>query len=270
MKTVILCGGRGTRIRGINDDLPKPMIPIGNYPILFHIMSHYASYGHSEFVLTLGYLGWKIKEFFLNLNASINDFTLDLKSGNVEIQKNNSNFNLDWKIIAAETGLDTQTSGRIRKIRKYVENDEYFMLTYGDGLSSVNLNELIKYHKKHGKIATVTGVRPSGRFGEIETNSENKVMSFNEKPQVTSGRINGGFFVLDAKRIWDYLPESDDVMFEQDPLRNLTRDGELIMFPHDGFWQPMDTYREYLFLNDIWKNRKTSNIELWKGKETKI
>ena len=152
MKTVILCGGKGTRIRGINDDIPKPMIPIGNYPILFHIMNHYAYYGHTDFVLTLGYLGWKIKEFFLNLNASINDFSIDLKSGDVEIQRTNSEPILDWKIIFSETGLETHTGSRIKKIRKYVENDDYFMLTYGDGLSSINIKELIEYHKKHGKI----------------------------------------------------------------------------------------------------------------------
>ena len=265
MKTVILCGGKGTRIRGIDDELPKPMIPIGNYPILFHIMSHYAYYGYNDFILTLGYLGWKIKEFFLNLNASINDFSIDLSSGTVEIQKHNTNTILDWKVVAAETGLETQTAARIKKIKKYVEDDDYFMLTYGDGLSSINIEELIKYHKKHGKIATVTGVRPSGRFGEIEINEGNKVVSFNEKPQVTHGRINGGFFVLDAKKIWDYLPDSENIMFEQEPLRNLTRDGELIMFPHDGFWQPMDTYREYIYLNETWKNKKTSNMELWKN-----
>ena len=262
MKTVILCGGKGTRIRGINDDIPKPMIPIGNYPILFHIMNHYAYYGHTDFVLTLGYLGWKIKEFFLNLNASINDFSIDLKSGDVEIQRTNSEPILDWKIIFSETGLETHTGSRIKKIRKYVENDDYFMLTYGDGLSSINIKELIEYHKKHGKIATVTGVRPSGRFGEID---KSQVMAFNEKPQITTGRINGGFFVINAKKIWDYIPDSDLIMFEQEPLRSLTKDGELMMYPHDGFWQPMDTYREYLYLNDIWNNRQKSNIEIWKN-----
>lgn len=260
-----MCGGKGTRIRGINDDIPKPMIPIGNYPILFHIMSHYAYYGYTDFVLTLGYLGWKIKEFFLNLNASINDFSIDLKSGLIETQKNNSNKVLDWKVLAAETGLETLTASRIRKIRKYVEEDDYFMLTYGDGLSSINIQELVKFHKKHRKVVTVTGVRPSGRFGEIQYNDTNKVTAFNEKPQVTSGRINGGFFVIDAKKIWDYLPDSDYISFEQEPLRNLTTDGELMMYPHDGFWQPMDTYREYLYLNEIWKNRKGSKVELWKN-----
>ena len=268
MKTVIFCGGRGTRIREVTDNaIPKPLVQIGEFPILWHIMNHYAYYNHKEFVLCLGYLGWQIKSYFLNFKTMANNFTIQIDKPNDITYYNDSNHEIDWKTTLAETGENAQTGARVRKIRRFVENDNHFMLTYGDGLSDVNINDLVKFHKNHKKIGTVTGVRPSGRFGEIEVTNGNQISEFNEKPQTTGGRINGGFFVFDSKRIWDYLPEGDDLNFERGPLRDLAKDGELMMFPHDGFWQPMDTYREYQLLNEIWEEGiKTGNIP-WPGEK---
>lgn len=268
MKTVIFCGGRGTRIREVTDNaIPKPLVQIGKFPILWHIMNHYAFYNHKEFVLCLGYLGWQIKSYFLNFKTMANNFTIQIDKPADITYYNDSNHEIDWKTTLAETGENAQTGARVRKIRRFVENDNHFMLTYGDGLSDVNINDLVKFHKNHKKIGTVTGVRPSGRFGEIEVTDGNQISEFNEKPQTTGGRINGGFFVFDSKRIWDYLPEGDDLNFERGPLRDLAKDGELMMFPHDGFWQPMDTYREYQLLNNIWEEGiKTGNIP-WPGEK---
>ncbi len=266
MKTVILCGGRGTRIREVsNNVIPKPLLPISNYPILWYIMNHYAFYGYKDFVLCLGYLGWQIKNYFLNLKAMKNDFTIQLNIPENVMFHNTKNFEVDWRLTFAETGEYSETGARIRRIRCYVENDDLFMLTYGDGLSDVNINDLIKFHESHGKIGTVTGVRPAGRFGEIEIAENNQIVEFYEKPQTTSGRINGGFFVMDAKRIWDYLPEGDDLNFEKESLKLLTKDGELMMYPHNGFWQPMDTYREYKLLNEIWRESIKKGKVPWPG-----
>lgn len=265
MKAVILCGGMGTRIRDVADNIPKPMIPIGGYPIIWHIMNLYAYYGHNEFVLCLGHLGWQIKSYFINYNSRVYDINLDLATSNIDLIPN-YNHNIDWKITMAETGELTMTGGRINQIRKYVEKDDYFLLTYGDGLSNVDINAAIEFHKKHGKIGTVTGVRPAGRFGEIEVNDNHQITEFNEKPQTTIGRINGGFFVFDSKRIWKYLSDDPDLVFENSPLQSMAKDGELMMFPHDGFWQPMDTYREYKLLNNIWNKEKDKRNVPWPGK----
>lgn len=265
MKTVILCGGKGTRIRDLAGKIPKPMVTVGDSPILWHIMNHYAFYGYKDFTLCLGYLGWQIKNYFLNLKAMGNDFSIRLDRPGVLQYHNDFKTECDWKITFAETGENTQTGARIRKIRRYVENDDHFMLTYGDGLSDVNINDLIKFHLSHGKTGTVTGVRPSGRFGEIEASTTNQVKEFSEKPQTTSGRINGGFFVFDAKKIWKYLPEGDDLNFEMESLKLITKDGELMMYPHDGFWQPMDTYRENKLLNKIWNDGLASGNVPWPG-----
>lgn len=266
MKTVIFCGGRGTRIREVTDNtIPKPLIPIGNFPILWHIMNHYAFYDYKDFILCLGYLGWQIKSYFLNFKAMMNDFTIRVNNPkNIEYH-NEKHLEIDWKVTMAETGENAQTGARVRKIRRYVEADGHFMLTYGDGLSDVNINELVKFHENHGKIGTVTGVRPSGRFGEIEVTKDNQISEFHEKPQTTEGRINGGFFVFDSKRIWDYLPEGEDLNFEMGPLRELTKDRELMMFPHDSFWQPMDTFREYQLLNQIWSEGLKNKSIPWPG-----
>ncbi|MFW9904547.1 MAG: glucose-1-phosphate cytidylyltransferase [Candidatus Thorarchaeota archaeon] len=267
MKTVILCGGKGTRIRDVADRIPKPMVPIGDQPILWHIMNFYASYGFKDFILCLGYLGWQIKSYFLNFKALYDDFTIQLNEPwNIKYH-NQKHLECDWRVILAETGENSQTGARILKIKRYVEEDPIFMMTYGDGLSDVNLKQLIKFHKSHGKIATVTGVRPSGRFGEIEASENNKVLEFHEKPQTTAGRINGGFFVVNTEEIWDYLPDREDLNFERESLKQIARDGELMMYPHDGFWQPMDTYREYKILNEIWKEAKVNGNVPWPGEK---
>ncbi|MBT5940230.1 MAG: glucose-1-phosphate cytidylyltransferase [Rhodospirillaceae bacterium] len=250
MKIVILCGGQGTRIRGVSDNLPKPMIPIGDFPILWHLMKSYAAAGHNEFILCLGYKGHVIKEFFLNYEAFTNDFTLTL-GRDKEISFHGDHDESGWKVTCAETGADTMTGGRIKRIKRYIGDDEHFMLTYGDGLGNVNLNALIDYHKSHGKVLTVTGVRPPGRFGEMESNNDGQVLEFNEKPQASGGRISGGFFVC-RREIFDYLDDSEDLVFENDPMRTLARDENLMVFKHDGFWQCMDTYRDYTLLNNLW------------------
>ena len=242
MKTVVLCGGFGTRIRDVAEDIPKPMIPVGNFPILWHILKYYASFGHKESVLCLGYKGTVIKDFFLNYESHTRDFTVQL-GGKEPIKYHNENDESDWQVTLAETGQNAMTGARVRRIKKYVADDENFFLTYGDGVGDVDLTELLNFHIKHGRILTVTGVRPPGRFGELNCNGEGCVTEFNEKPQASGGLISGGFFVC-RKELFDYLPKGEDLVFEQDPMRNLVRDNQLMVFEHRGFWQPMDTYRD--------------------------
>jgi glucose-1-phosphate cytidylyltransferase len=249
MKTVILAGGYGTRIRDVADDIPKPMIPIGPYPILWHIMKTYAHFGHKDFIICLGYKGQVIKDFFLNYEAYTRDFTISFGTGTLTYH--NTHKESDWKVTLTDTGIRSMTGSRISRIRNYVGNED-FMLTYGDGVSDVNIEELLKFHKSHGKILTVTGVRPPGRFGEMVSDEKGKVIAFNEKPQASAGRISGGFFVASPK-IFDYLNDSEDLVFEQEPIHNLVNDKQLMMFEHDGFWQPMDTSREYLLLNSLYE-----------------
>lgn len=252
MKTVILAGGYGTRIRDVADDIPKPMIPIGPYPILWHIMKSYAHFGHKEFIVCLGYKGQVIKEFFLNYEAYTRDFTISFGTGNLEFH--NSHDESEWKVTLADTGIRSMTGSRISRIRKFIGNED-FMLTYGDGVSDVNIDELLKFHKSHGKVLTVTGVRPPGRFGEMVKEDDGSVREFNEKPQATAGRISGGFFVASPK-LFDYLEDNEDLVFEQEPMRRLVANNQLMMFEHDGFWQPMDTSREYLLLNSLFESGK--------------
>lgn len=252
MKVVILAGGYGTRIRDVADDIPKPMIPIGPYPILWHIMKSYAHYGHKDFIICLGYKGHVIKEFFLNYEAYTRDLTISF--GSRELLFHNNHDESEWKVTLAETGIRSMTGSRISKIRKYV-GDEDFMLTYGDGVCDVDMDKLLAFHRSHGKILTVTGVRPPGRFGEMVNEKSGRVIAFNEKPQASSGRISGGFFVANSK-IFDYLEDSEDLVFEEQPMRQLVADGQLMMFEHDGFWQPMDTSREYLLLNSLFETGK--------------
>ena len=249
MKTVILAGGYGTRIRDVADDIPKPMIPVGPYPILWHIMKSYAYFGHKDFIICLGYKGQVIKDFFLNYEAYTRDFTIGFGSG--EVTYHNSHPESDWKVTLTDTGIRSMTGSRISKIRNYV-GDEDFMFTYGDGVSDVDISKLINFHKSHGKILTVTGVRPPGRFGEMLSNNDGQVVAFNEKPQASAGRISGGFFVASPK-IFDYVSDNEDLVFEQEPIHKLVSDGQLMMYEHDGFWQPMDTSREYLLLNSLYE-----------------
>ena len=253
MKVVILCGGQGTRIRDVADNIPKPMIPIGRYPILWHIMKYYASFGHQDFVLCLGYKNQIIKDFFLNYEAHTKDFTITLGKRD-EIEFHTAHDESNWRVTLADTGLEAMTGARIARIRKYADNED-FMLTYGDGVGDVNIEALLKFHKNHGRILTVTGVRPPGRFGELMNSPEGQVTEFNEKPQATGGRISGGFFVC-SKKIFDYLDDREDLIFEQQPMRNLVGDGQMMVFEHDGFWQPMDTSREYQLLNTLYEQGK--------------
>lgn len=250
MKVVILAGGFGTRIRDVSEDIPKPMIPIGPYPILWHIMKYYASFGHTEFIICLGYKGQSIKDFFLNYEAHTRDFTVTLgATGAVDYHNNHGE--LGWKVTLADTGSRTMTGARLARIKDFVKGED-FMLTYGDGVSNVDIGQLVECHKSHNKILTVTGVRPPARFGEMVHDADGQIMEFNEKPQTEGGRINGGYFVAKSE-IFDYLDDREDLVFEQEPIRQLVKDEQMIMFKHNGFWQPMDTSREYQLLNSLYE-----------------
>ena len=257
MKTVILCGGYGTRIRDVNEDLPKPMLPIGRLPILWHLMKYYSSFGHNEFILCLGYKGQIIKDFFLNYQAHTQDFTVTLGQSN-SIQYHSPNGETDWKVTLVDTGQDSMTGSRVSKIRSYV-NDSPFFLTYGDGLSNIDLHALEKFHRSHGKTATVTGVRPPGRFGELRASESGLVSEFNEKPQASDGLISGGFFVCEPS-IFNVLNDNDDLVFEQGPIKDLVAHKELAVYEHDDFWQCMDTARDWQLLNNL----LTTNQAPWK------
>ncbi len=254
MKSVILCGGQGTRIRDVAGDIPKPMIRIGERPILWHIMRIYAAAGIADFVLCLGYKSWSIKEYFLNFHAQIGDITIcPGKPG--AIAYDHGDFpERSWRIELAETGLASQTGARLWRVRDRLPEGELFCLTYGDGVADIDIAQVVAFHRSHGRIGTVTGVRPQGRFGVMTVagaGPDARVEAFAEKPQAGEGLINGGFFVFD-RRVFDYLSDDPGLVFEQEPLRNLALAGELMMFEHSGFWQPMDTYREWKLLNDLW------------------
>lgn len=252
MKVVLLCGGLGTRLKEETEFKPKPMVEIGGRPIIWHIMKYYNFYGYNNFILCLGYKGDIIKDYFYNYEIQNNDFTMTLGMNNIEVHNQHSE--TGWTLTFAETGLSSMTGARVKKIQRYID-DELFMLTYGDGLSDINITELIKFHKSHGKIATITGVLPPSRFGELLT-EKNFVKSFNEKPQVNSaGMINGGYFVF-SRKFFDYLSGSDDCILERQPLEDLVRDRQLCVYEHKGFWQCMDTYRDFELLNNIWKDSK--------------
>jgi len=253
VKTVILCGGFGTRIRDVADDIPKPMIPIGRLPILWHLMKYYAAFGFDDFVLCLGYKGQVIKDFFLNYETATRDVTVRLDSSN-ELVFHTRHDESSWKVTLAETGAETMTGGRIAKIRNYVEAERFF-LTYGDGLSDIDLRALLEFHVSQKTTATVTGVRPPGRFGELTLNEKGLAQQFNEKPQASGGRISGGFFVCEPS-IFEVLPDNDELVFEEEPIRTLVSRQQLSVFEHDGFWQCMDTYRDWQLLTSLAKSAK--------------
>jgi glucose-1-phosphate cytidylyltransferase len=253
MKVVILCGGKGTRLREETEYRPKPMVDIGSRPILWHIMKIYAHYGFKEFVLCLGYKGSMIKDYFMNYEAMNNDFTINLGKHN-EICIHNNHTEKDWVVTLVNTGEEAQTGSRVKRVEKYVDGDT-FMLTYGDGVANVDIARLMKFHQSHGKLATMTGVRPSSRFGELVLDGDDRVRKFNEKPQVMEGLINGGYFVL-GRKVFDYLRNDDECVFEKEPLENLSADGQLMVYRHDSFWQCMDTYREMELLNSLWKSNQ--------------
>lgn len=256
MKVVILAGGFGTRLSEETGFKPKPMVKIGNMPILWHIMKYYSSFGHHEFIILLGYKGYSIKEFFRNYWLYKSDVTIDLASNSITQHENKSE---PWKISLIDTGLQTLTGGRIKRAKKYIGDDD-FLLTYGDGLSNVNIAETIEFHKNQGKIITMTAVQPSGRYGALEISDKSIVKSFKEKPKGDGAWINGGFFVCNPK-IFDFI-ENDDTMFEQEPLSNLSRMEELVAFKHDGFWQCMDTLRDKNKLCDLW-NANEAPWKIW-------
>ncbi|MEW6102075.1 MAG: glucose-1-phosphate cytidylyltransferase [Candidatus Omnitrophota bacterium] len=259
MKVVILCGGRGSRLKEETEVRPKPLVEIGSRPILWHIMKLYAHYGFKDFILCLGYKGEMIKEYFLNYEAMNNDFTIHLGMAN-SIEFHSNHLEKGWKVTLVDTGLLAQTGTRIKRVENYIEGDT-FMVTYGDGVGNINIGELFKYHKSGGKIGTVTGVHPSSRFGELVTKGED-VIEFSEKPQVTEGFINGGYFVFNRK-FFEYLQEDDNCYLESVPLEKLAREKQLSVYKHKGFWQCMDTQRELDILNDLWK-RKVAPWKVWK------
>jgi len=260
MKVVILCGGKGTRLREKSEMLPKPMIVVGNRPILWHIMKIYSAFGFNEFILALGYKGEIIKQYFLNYRTMGEDFTLTLgENGSVTYHNNLHTEN--WKITFVNTGQDTMTGSRVARVAEYVDGST-FLLTYGDGLSNVNVNSLVEFHKRHGKIGTVTGVHSPSRFGKLVIDKENSCVGrFTEKPLESgiSDYINGGFFVLN-RDFFNYLDIDKSCILEREPLENLAKDGELVAYRHDGYWQCMDTYRDWLLLEDL----SQSNEPPWK------
>jgi len=257
MKVVLLAGGLGTRLREETDVKPKPMIEVGNHPILWHIMKTYASYGHTDFVVCSGYKGEVIKNWFANFRILNSDFTVSFNEF-VSLNFHSEIAENGWNVTISDTGAETMTGGRIKRVQKYVGN-EAFLCTYGDGVADINIENLIQFHKSHGKIATLTTVKPVSRFGVLDVGANNQVEAFKEKPQA-EGFINGGFFVFEPE-IFDYLDEN--CVLEQDPLRKLAEDGELMAFNHDGFWQPMDTYRELTILNELWKSG-SAPWKVWK------
>ena len=244
MKAVILAGGQGTRISEETYLKPKPMVEIGGKPILWHIMKSYSHYGINEFVICLGYKGYLIKEYFANYALHESDFTIDIQKNSLDIHKNNAD---PWKVTLIDTGEESMTGGRIKRISKYL--DDTFCLTYGDGLSDVNISESISHHKKNKTIGTLTAVQPPGKFGSV-TIENNMVTTFQEKPKGDAGWVNGGFFVLEPEII-DYI-EGDDTMFEREPLRQLTQENQLSAYHHNGFWHPMDTLSDKRKLEQLW------------------
>lgn len=255
MKVVILCGGLGTRLAEETSVKPKPMVEIGGKPILWHIMKIYEKYSINEFVLALGYKGEVIKDFFLHYHARQSNLTVSLISGNVEFSNPTAE---DWKVSLVDTGALTMTGGRLLRLKPFLEKSGTFMLTYGDGLSDVNIEKLLQFHRSHGKLATVTAVRPPVRFGELLIEG-NQVNQFQEKPQAGEGWINGGFFVFEPE-VFNYI-KGDETFLEREPLEQLAQNGQLMAYQHEGFWQCMDTIRDRDFLEANWKSGQAQWIK---------
>lgn len=249
MKTLILAGGLGTRLSEETDIRPKPMVEVGGRPILWHIMKLYSHYGHNDFILLLGYKGYYIKEYFSNYFLHQSDVTIDLATNHLEVHNNGSE---PWKITLLDTGVDTLTGGRIKRAQPYI-GDETFMLTYGDGVSDVNMDALRDFHRSRGKTITMTSVQPDGRFGTFEATEEGAVTSFLEKPRGDGSWINGGFFMCEP-RVFDYIRAGDATVFEKEPLQDIAREGELVTYKHHGFWKCMDTLRDKSELNQMWRS----------------
>ena len=264
VKVVLLCGGQGTRLREETEYRPKPLVDVGARPILWHIMKLYAHHGFRDFVLCLGYRGSMIKEYFLNYEAMNNDFTICLGARH-QIEYHGAHEERDFRVTLADTGVETMTGSRVKQISRYVDGS-IFMVTYGDGLADVNIADLIRFHRSHGKLATVTTVRPVSRFGVVSVDSSGQVGSFSEKPRV-EGWINAGFFVFD-RRVFEYVDADPGCVLEREPLEHLARDGELMAYQHHGFFFAMDTYREYLHLNDLWRGGQAP-WAVWKDDHAK-
>jgi len=257
MKVLLLAGGLGTRLSEETDLRPKPMVEIGGKPILWHIMKTYSQYGFNDFVVLLGYKGYFIKEYFANYFLHQSDVTIDMSNGSLEVLNNSSE---PWKVTLLDTGLHSMTGGRIKRAQKFV-GDEPFLLTYGDGVADINITELIRFHKKHGKTLTVSSAQPDGRFGALNIDDKNQVQEFKEKPKGDGSWINAGYFVCEPK-VFDYITEGDDTIFEQAPLMNLAKDNEVYTYKHHGFWMPMDTLNDKIKLNELCDN-KTAPWVVW-------
>ena len=247
MKVILLAGGFGTRLSEYTDVIPKPMIPVGGKPILWHIMERYAHFGHKDFFVTLGYKAEVIKEYFLNYRALNADFTVDLATGNITPHQFDQ---VDWRVTLVKTGDNSMTGGRVKRMQSFIGN-ETCMLTYGDGVADIDLDALMAFHRSHGKMVTVSAVRPAARFGELEMDGST-VTSFREKPQMHDGWINGGFFVIEPS--FFELIAGDSTLLEREPLDQATRAGELMAYRHEGFWQCMDTKRDHELMESLWKN----------------
>jgi glucose-1-phosphate cytidylyltransferase len=246
MKVVILAGGYGSRLGSMTELIPKPMIEVGGKPIIWHIMKIYASYGYKDFVIAAGYKGNVIKDYFYNIKYHNNDFTVNTRTGDVVFH--NSGLD-DWNVTIVDTGIDTLKGGRIKRLEKYL--DDINMLTYGDGVADININKLVSYHNSHGKLITISGVRPPSMFGEI-IQKDGKVISFEEKPQTSKGMINGGYMVF-KKKMLDFLTTDKNCDFEFGPMETLAKDGEVMTYQHDGFWECADTVRDIANLNKLWE-----------------
>jgi len=256
LPVVILCGGQGYRLREETEYRPKPMVEIGGQPILWHIMKIYGHFGLERFILCLGYKAWTIKQYFLRYHEVMRDFTIAMDSIEGPVFHNNKGEET-WRVTCAETGSDTATGARLWRVRDYIDTDT-FLFTYGDAVGNIDIDRLLDYHFEQGRIATVTGVHPTSRYGEMKVD-DGAVTEFNEKPTVAEGVVSGGFFVF-QREVFDYLNEDPQLFLELDPLRRLARDGQLSVYLHEGAWDPMDTYRDYLHLNEMWK----SGQALWK------
>ncbi|WP_103594376.1 glucose-1-phosphate cytidylyltransferase [Campylobacter concisus] len=257
MKVLLLAGGFGTRLSEETDARPKPMVEIGGKPILWHIMKIYSHYGFNDFVILLGYKGYYIKEFFANYFLHRSDITIDIASGKMEILNNTSE---PWRVTLLDTGLNSMTGARIKKARKIV-GDNAFMLTYGDGVANIKIDDLLKFHSSHKKIVTMTSAQPDGRFGALEISDQDQVLQFKEKPKGDGSWINAGFFVCEPE-VFDYIDDDESTVFEQEPLMRLAQNGEIFTYKHHGFWMPMDTLRDKNKLNEMWRENK-AEWKIW-------
>jgi len=257
MKVVILAGGLGTRLSEETTVKPKPMVEIGGMPILWHIMKIYSSYGYNDFVICLGYKGYLIKEFFNNYFLHKSDITVDLKNNKVIFNESDAE---PWTITLVDTGINSMTGGRIKRIQKHIGNEPFF-LTYGDGLSDVNIASLLETHRKSKKYLTVTSVQPHGRFGALNLSNSNEVLSFLEKPKGDGSWINGGFFVCEPE-VFNHI-SGDDTIFEKDPMEALANEGKMQAYLHNGFWRPMDTLRDKIELEELWNSNEKAPWKIW-------